>query len=125
MKTQDFESLNVWQEAHKFVMEVYGLTKNFPKDELFGLTAQFRRAAVSIAANIAEGYRKRSVADKLRFYNIAEGSADECRYYIILSRDLKHIPTDKYREIYEQINLVSKLLNAYCSGIRNNLENKK
>lgn len=122
MKTQDFEHLNVWQEAHKFVLAVYRLTRTFPKDELFGLTSQFRRAAVSIAANIAEGYRKRGISDKLRFYNIAEGSADECRYYIILSRDLGYISPDAYGDLYEQTSRVSRLLNAYCSGIRNNLE---
>lgn len=120
MKTNSFEDLNVWQEAHKFVLEIYGITKFFSKEELFGLTSQFRRASVSITANIAEGYRKKGINDKLRFYNIAQGSADECKYYIILSKDLEYISNEQYSELYEKINMVSKMLSAYCSGIIKN-----
>jgi four helix bundle protein len=83
-----FEDLLVWQKAHSFVLAVYRATATFPKSEVYGLSTQFRRAAVSIAANIAEGFRKRSKADKARFFNIAQGSVEECRYYLILSRDL-------------------------------------
>jgi four helix bundle protein len=109
-----FEDLLVWQKAHSFVLSVYHLTEKFPKSEIYGLSSQFRRAAVSIAANIAEGFRKRSDADKVRFMNIAQGSTEECRYYLILSRDLE------YCEITEAnilLNEVSKLLNAYSRGI--------
>lgn len=83
-----FEDLLVWQRAHEFVLAVYRLTQEFPKSEMYGLTSQFRRAAVSIPANIAEGFRKRGDADKLRFFNIAQGSLEESRYYLILTRDL-------------------------------------
>ena len=83
-----FQDLLVWQKAHFFVLSVYRLTGSFPKHELFGLSSQFRRSAVSIAANIAEGFCKRSKADKARFFNIAQGSIEECRYYLILSKDL-------------------------------------
>ena len=69
-KTNNFEDLDVWKNAHQFVLTVYKLTNQFPKEELFGLTSQFRRAAISIPANIAEGYKKRGIKDKLRFYNI-------------------------------------------------------
>ena len=124
MSTSNFEELIVWQEAHKFVLSVYKITKLFPKDELFGLTSQFRRAAVSIAANIVEGYRKKGINDKLRFYNIAEGSADECRYYVILSRDLEYVSIEDYDNMHAKISLVSKLLSSYCSGIINNQKNK-
>lgn len=117
MKTYNFEQLNVWQQAHSFVLDVYNFTKLFPKDEIYGLTSQFKRAAVSIPANIAEGYRKRGVKDKLRFYNISQGSADECLYYIILSRDLKLIDNDIYTQLNNQLSLISKLLNSYCQGI--------
>ena len=85
---KSFTDLVVWQKAHAFVLAVYRLTKSFPREEAYGLTSQFRRAAVSIAANIAEGFRKRGSADKLRFLNIAQGSAEECRYYLILAKDL-------------------------------------
>jgi len=119
MKTYNFEQLNVWQQAHSFVLDVYNFTKLFPKDEIYGLTSQFKRAAVSIPANIAEGYRKRGVKDKLRFYNISQGSADECLYYIILSRDLKLIDNDIYTQLNNRLSLISKLLNSYCQGIIN------
>jgi four helix bundle protein len=73
-----FEDLIVWQKAHRFVLAVYRMSQTFPRSEIYGLSSQFRRAAVSIAANIAEGFRKRGKADKLRFYNIAQGSLEEC-----------------------------------------------
>lgn len=119
MKTFNFEQLNVWQQAHAFVLEVYKITKQFPKEEIYGLTSQFKRAAVSIPANIAEGYRKRGIKDKLRFYNISQGSADECLYFIILSRDLGYITIDIYEQLITQLDLVSRLLYSYCQGIIN------
>lgn len=85
-----FEDLVVWQKAHQFVLKAYRLSKGFPRAEVFGLTSQFRRAAVSLAANIAEGFKKRGKADKLRFFNIAQDSLEECRYYLILARDLEY-----------------------------------
>ena len=85
---QTFEDLIVWQKAHRIVLAVYRISQAFPRAEVYGLSSQFRRAAVSIAANIAEGFLKRGQADKLRFYNIAQGSLGECRYYLILTKDL-------------------------------------
>jgi len=119
MSSFNFEQLHVWQQAHSFVLDIYRITKLFPKEEIYGLTSQFKRAAVSIPANIAEGYRKRGIKDKLRFYNISQGSADECMYYIILSRDLKYISIDVYEQLYNQLDLVSRLLNSYCKAIIN------
>ena len=87
---RSFQDLIVWQKAHQFVLAVYRFTENFPKTEQYGLTSQLRRAAVSIAANIAEGFRKRSKPDKARFMNISQGSLEECRYYLILSKDLNY-----------------------------------
>ena len=78
-KTKTFEDLLVWKCAHEFVLEVYKITETFPKNEVFGLTSQFRRAAVSVAANIAEGYKKKGKADKLRFFNMSQGSLEESR----------------------------------------------
>jgi four helix bundle protein len=83
-----FRDLLIWQRAHQFVLCVYRETEKFPRDERYGLTSQLRRSAVSIAANIAEGFVKRGVADKLRFLNIAQGSLEESRYYLILASDL-------------------------------------
>ena len=113
--TQKFEELIVWQRAHQFVLLVYRITAGFPKDELYGLTSQFRRAAISIAANIAEGYVKRTKPEKIRFLNISQGSVEECRYYIILSRDLKFTTDDALGSLLEE---VSKLLNSYTRAIK-------
>ncbi len=111
-----FQDLIVWQKAHEFVLEVYKNTKAFPKNELYGLTSQFRRAAVSIAANIAEGFKKKGKKDKVRFYNISQGSLEECRYYIILSNDLGY---SNNNELDHKLQEVSKLLNAYSKTILN------
>lgn len=89
-----FKDLIVWQKAHEFVLAVYRYTNNFPQYELYGLTSQFRRAAVSIAANIAEGSKKPGSKDKARFLNISHGSLEECRYYLILSKDLGYGEND-------------------------------
>lgn len=106
-----FEDLVVWQKAHEFVLMVYQATDVFPTSERFGLTSQFRGADVSIAANIAEGFRKRGVKDKVRFLNIAQGSLEECRYYIILAGDLDYLDSNKLKPALEE---TSRLLNAYA-----------
>lgn len=119
-KTNTFQDLIVWQKGHEFVLEVYKLTKLFPKEEMYGLTSQFRRAAVSITANISEGYKRTSNKEKLRFYNIAQASLEECRYFLILSNDLDYMSSNtKQVELIEQ---VSKLLNGYCKSILNSLK---
>lgn len=89
--TYSFKDIKAWQYAHQFVLQVYRITKLFPEFEKFGLCSQFQRAAVSIPANIAEGYKKIGKADKLRFFNIAQGSLEECRYYVLLAKDLDYI----------------------------------
>ena len=111
-----FEDLVVWQKAHQFVLAVYRLSRTFPRAERYGLSAQFCRAAVSIAANIAEGFKKRGKADKLRFLNIAQGSLEESRYYLILARDLDYGDVSELKIILVD---VSKLLEAYSQAILN------
>jgi four helix bundle protein len=86
-----FQDLDVWQRAHQLVLAVYRVTKAFPPDEKYGLVSQMRRAAVSVPANIAEGFKRRGRAEKIRFYNIGEASLEEVKYYFILSRDLGYI----------------------------------
>jgi four helix bundle protein len=110
-----FEDLVVWQKAHLFVLTVYRLTEPFPNHEIYGLTSQFRRAAVSIAANIAEGFRKRNNTDKIRFLNIAQGSVEECRYYLILANDLGYANTSETKLLLQE---VSKLLHAFSQSIQ-------
>jgi len=93
---------------------MYQSTENFPKKEIYGLTSQLRRAVVSIPANIAEGFRKTGKPDKYRFMNIAQGSLEECRYYLILTKDLGYVDTS---ELMPQLEEVSKLLEAYSRSI--------
>ncbi len=119
---QNFEDLIVWQKAHKWVLGIYRYTEAFPKEELYGLSAQLRRAAVSIAANIAEGFKKRGKADKFRFMNIAQGSVEECRYYLILTNDLGYGCND---ELAQKLKEVSKLLESYASSIRREKNREK
>lgn len=111
---KSFQDLIVWQKAHQFVLSAYRQSENFPKKETYGLTSQFRRAAISIPANIAEGFRKKSKPDKFRFMNIAQGSVEECRYYLILAKDLGYIET---RMLVSQLEEVSKLLDSYSNAI--------
>jgi four helix bundle protein len=111
---QSFRDLMVWQKAHAFVLAVYRLTESFPDRERFGLSHQMRRAAVSIPANIAEGFGKRTRAEKARFLNIAEGSLEECRYYLILAHDLGYGETDSLTDTLQE---TSRLLNAYTRAI--------
>jgi four helix bundle protein len=111
---ETFRDLIVWQKANEYVRAVYEYTKTFPKHETFGLSGQMRRAAVSIAANIAEGFRKRGRADKARFVNVAEGSVEESRYYLILAHDLGYGNTTDLMESLEE---VSRILHAYSRAI--------
>lgn len=118
--TITFKDIIAWQKAHEFVLYVYKICSIFPNTEKYGLWSQLTRAAVSIAANIAEGYKKLSKADKIRFLNISQGSLEECRYYIILSHDLNYISDADYILLNNKIEETSKCLNAYLYGIINN-----
>ncbi len=109
-----FQDLIVWQKAHQFVLSVYKLSDNFPNKEIYGLISQFRRAAISIAANIAEGFKKKTKPDKVKYMNIAQGSLEECRYYLILANDLGYGDTSI---LMSQLEEVSKLLDAYSKSI--------
>ena len=111
---RSFRDLVVWQKAHEFVLAVYRYTESFPEREKYGLAHQLRRAAVSIPANLAEGFGKRTSADKARFLNIAEGSVEECRYYLILSQDLGY---GQNESLMSSLQETSKLLNAYVRAI--------
>ena len=111
-----FQDLIVWQKAHQFVLSMYNFSQNFPKTETYGLTSQIRRAAISIPANIAEGFKKKTKPDKIKYMNIAQGSLEECRYYLILSRDLDYGGTSL---LISQREEVSKLLEVYTSSILN------
>ena len=104
----------MWQKAHAFTLALYRATEGFPKQEQFALTSQIRRAAVSVPSNFVEGFRKRTTPDKLRFYNIAQGSADECLYQLILAHDLGYTDTTALQADLAE---VSRLLQAYINGL--------
>jgi four helix bundle protein len=111
---QKFQDLVVWQKSHQLTLRVYGLTATFPKHELYGLTSQMRRAAVSVPANIAEGFKKRGRPDKARVMNIAQSSLEELRYYFILSRDLGFLAAG---EQFSDAEEVARLLGAYIQSL--------
>ena len=117
MASISFKDILAWQKAHEFVIKVYKTTKTFPEWERYGLCSQFQRAAVSIPANIAEGYKRLGTADKLHFMNIAQGSLVECRYYVLLAKDIGYINQHTHDVLNADIEEVSKLLNGYCKGI--------
>ena len=110
-----FRDLRIWQKAHEFVLRVYEETRRFPPDERFGLTSQLRRSAVSIPANIAEGFVKRGIADKLRYLNIAQGSLEESRYYLILAGDLGLADLSALERLIDEC---SRMIEAYSSTMR-------
>jgi four helix bundle protein len=112
-----FKDLIVWQKAHRFVLAIYSLTATFPGSEIYCLTSQMRRAAISVPVNIAEGFRKRGENDKTRFLNVAQGSLEESRYYLILIQDLGYGTTTEIEPLLEE---VSKLLVAYARAIASN-----
>jgi len=116
-RTNSFKDLVVWQKSHLFVLAVYTITKSFPKEEIFALTSQLRRAAVSVAANISEGYKKKTFPNKLNFINIAEGSLEEVKYYITLSKDLNYIDEKAYNQLFASAEEVGRLLNGYEKAI--------
>ena len=111
---QSFRDLIVWQKSHALVLEVYKLTRRLPKEELFGLVSQMRRAAVSVPANIAEGFKRRGKSDKARHMNIAQGSLEELQYFFILCADLSYLPADP---VGDRANEVGRLLTSYTQAI--------
>lgn len=109
-----FEDLVVWQKSHALTLRIYTLTKAFPRSETFGLSSQMRRAAISVSANIAEGFSKRGRSDKARFMNVAQGSLEELRYYFILARDLSCLPEDSQ---WTDVDEVARLLGGYVRAL--------
>ena len=112
-----FQDLLVWEKGHNLVLEVYKMTKFFPREEQFGLTSQIRRSCISICANIAEGYRKSS-NDFCRYLDIAQGSLEETKYHLILSRDLGYLKIDQYKQMFDCTEEVGKMLNGLKQKIR-------
>jgi four helix bundle protein len=115
---KDFRKLNVWEKSHALALEIYRTTANFPKDELFGLTSQIRRAGGSIPANIAEGCGRDSNADFARFLQMALGSASELEYHVLLARDLKFIDSKSYEILNTQTTEIKRMLTSLIQKLR-------
>jgi len=114
---KDFTDLEVWQGAHKFILRIYEISKKLPKEELFGVTNQLRRASVSINANIAEGFGRWHYKDKTRFYFQARGSASEVYNLLIICRDLNYFNQEIYEELNQQIQKIRRMLNGLIKSI--------
>ncbi|MDE0398329.1 MAG: four helix bundle protein [Candidatus Poribacteria bacterium] len=117
---QSFKKLQVWEKSHNLTLKIYGGTSHFPREEIYGLTSQIRRASASIPTNIAEGCGRESSADFARFLQIAMGSASETEYLILLAHDLKYLTTDQYDVLMDTTIRVKKMLTALIKNVRMN-----
>ncbi len=116
---RNFRNYEVWKKSHQFTLLLYKITQKFPKEEVFGLTSQLRRASLSIPTNIAEGKARNSEKEFSHFLNIASGSAAEVEYLIEFSKDVKYIDDDEFLKLNSKIVEVRKMLNALHSKIKN------
>ncbi|MFC1678124.1 four helix bundle protein [Patescibacteria group bacterium] len=121
-KIKSFTQLKTWQEAHKIVLDIYNITKDFPKTEQFGLVTQMRRCAISITSNIAEGFSRQSYKEKVQFYSIALGSLTELQNQLLVTRDVKYITNEKFVYYANQSVVISKLLNGLIKSSKRVLD---
>jgi len=110
---KSFTNLETWKEAHKLVILIYKMTKGFPKEEMFGLTSQIRRAAVSVTSNIAEGYGRRHLKEKINFYYISIGSLSEIENQLLIARDIGYVSEELSKELQDQTITTRKM----CYGL--------
>jgi len=115
---QDYRNLKVWERAHQFTLAVYKATSLFPKDELYGLTSQIRRACASIPANIAEGCGRSGDVELARFLQMALGSASELDYHLLLARDLNFLNSETYEQLASELTEVRRMLNSFIQKLR-------
>lgn len=117
-KIYNFTDLKAWQVGHTVVLDVYRITKSFPKEELFGIVSQIRRAAVSITSNIAEGFCRTSGKEKSRFYIIALGSVTEVQNQLLIAKDLTYAQDQEYTKVFDNLKQVHKMLNGLIKSAR-------
>ena len=122
---RDFRKIQVWERAHQFTLQVYKITSTFPKAELYGLTSQMRRAAVSIPFNIAKGCGRDTQAELARFVHISGGSASELEYQLILALDLGYIGDENYPQLNSEINEIKRMLNGFEKAVQLNSKKSK
>ena len=113
-----FEDLKIWQESHKLAMEIYVITRSFPKDELYGLVSQLRRSSLSIPANIVEGFYRYSTKELIQFLINARGSTGETIYHLLVSKDLKYINEDNYSRLRQRYEILAMSINALINSLR-------
>lgn len=116
-KIESFTDLLAWQKAHQLVLSIYKATKAFPLDEVYGLTNQIRRASISISSNLAEGFSRKSQAEKRQFYYMSIGSLTEVQNQLLISKDIGYLPNSLFKDIAEQTVSVSKLVNSLIKNI--------
>ena len=121
---KDFREFKVWHKAHELTLAVYQITKGFPRDELYGLTSQIRRACSSIPANIAEGCGRLGDAEFHRFLQICLGSANELEYHLLLAKDLDYLKAEKYQELHNQLIEIKRMLVSLTQKIRTEMANR-
>ncbi len=117
-KIKSFTDLDAWKEGHKLVLMIYKTTKAFPKDELFGLTSQMRRCAVSITSNIAEGFSRQSYKNKSKFYSTALGSTTELQNQLLIAKDVNYISSRQFQDIAKQSVKVHKIINGLIKNTK-------
>ena len=117
-KIKSFTDLNAWKEGHNLVLDIYKITKNFPKEEAFGLVSQMRRCAVSITSNIAEGLSRHSYKEKSQFYSISQGSVTELQNQLLIAKDVSYISKDEFMKIADQTVIVHKIINGLIKSSR-------
>ena len=118
VKIKGFEDLEIWKEAHKLTVKIYETTRNFPKDELYGLISQLRRSASSVAANIAEGHSRDTTKEFIKFLYNARASAAETEYHLILSRDLGYLNIEEFGELKIRYGVLGKRINALIGSLK-------
>lgn len=118
-KIQSFTDLRVWREGHSLIIEIYKLTQNFPKEEMFGLTNQVRRAGVSITSNIAEGFSRSSYKEKSQFYSMALGSLTEVQNQLLIARDINYLNQKEFDLLKNKTINISKMLNGLIKASKN------
>src|SRR5947209_19506373 len=117
---KDFKNLKAWVKAHELTLKIYNVTKSFPREEVFGLTSQLRRACASIPANIAEGCGRSGDAELARFLVIASGSASEVEYHLLLAHDLNYLDHAEYRQLDGEVNELKRMLTAFINKLKAN-----
>lgn len=122
-KIKTFTDLDAWKESHKIVLSIYKITKSYPEEELFGLTTQIRRSAVSITSNIAEGFSRQSYKQKLQFYSMALGSLTELQNQLLISRDVSYVSQKKFDIINKETIKVHKIINGLIKSSKSIIHN--